>query len=89
VADRILEEEVALSEAMRSIAELDATISLAGAATDFGFTRPQMTEERVIIIKGETDTYIHFASIASINRARLATVHLPSAAHQPAPGYDS
>ncbi|CAM9788464.1 unnamed protein product, partial [Hapterophycus canaliculatus] len=49
--DALIEEEGALHAAAAALAELDASLALASVATDFGFVRPEVVEDNVIMIK--------------------------------------
>ncbi|CAM9713453.1 unnamed protein product, partial [Choristocarpus tenellus] len=49
--ETVLEREGALHHAAAAMGELDATLALASVATDFGFVRPQVVEQNVIVIK--------------------------------------
>ncbi|CAM9138091.1 unnamed protein product, partial [Laminaria digitata] len=49
--EALLEQEVVLHAAAASMAELDAAMSLASVASDFGFVRPVVVEDNVIMIK--------------------------------------
>ncbi|CAM9928524.1 unnamed protein product [Ascophyllum nodosum] len=47
----LLEQEAVLHAAAAATAELDAAMSLASVASDFGFVRPEVVQDNVIIIK--------------------------------------
>ncbi|CAM9117808.1 unnamed protein product [Pylaiella littoralis] len=49
--EALLEEEGTLHAAAVALAELDAALALASVAADFGFVRPEVVEDNVIMIK--------------------------------------
>ncbi|CAM9207864.1 unnamed protein product [Scytosiphon promiscuus] len=49
--EALIEEEGAVHAAAAVLAELDASLALASVATDFGFVRPEVVEDNVIMIK--------------------------------------
>eukprot|EP00903_Cladosiphon_okamuranus_P011998 g11267.t1 len=49
--EALLEEEGAFHTAAAALAELDAALALAAVAADFGFVRPEVVEDNVIMIK--------------------------------------
>lgn len=47
--EALLEQEVVLHAAAASMAELDAAMSLASVASDFGFVRPEVRRQHAMI----------------------------------------